>query len=166
MATKLAWEDLFSQDPKIDFGRIFSCWPHVPGKVLPIGLSAFGDAFFAKPDDTVWVLDAFSGEVRKVAESQVEFGTHMNSPPWQEQNLRSKLVFELRERGLARGPVQVFAPIPHPAFAGEVRLEKAQVMDAVVWHSISSQALAQSGKGPKPSPTSQLGAEKPWWKVW
>jgi hypothetical protein len=156
MATKLNWKDLFLQDPQVDFARIFECWPQVRGKTLPIGLSAFGDAFFAKPDDSVWVLDTFTGEVRKVAASQTEFAEHMNSQPWQEQNLRSELVFELRERGMERGPLQVFAPVPHPAQVGAVHLERAQVLDAVVWHSISSQAVAQSS-----------GAQrKPWWKVW
>jgi hypothetical protein len=156
MATKLTWDDLFLQDPQLDFARIFECWPQVSGKTLPIGLSAFGDAFFARPNGSVWVLDTFTGEVREVAASQAEFGDHMNSQAWQEQNLRSELVFELQERGMERGPQQVFAPVPHPAHAGAVRLERAQIMDAVVWHSISSQALAQGG----------VAQQKPWWKIW
>jgi hypothetical protein len=161
MTTKLTWEDLFLQDPQIDFGRIFDCWPQVGEKVRPIGLSAFGDAFFAKPDDSVWRLDSFSGETRKVASSQAEFAQHMNSPPWQEENLRSELVFELREKGFERSAVQVFAPVPHPAHVGSVCLDKPQVLDAVVWHSISSQALAQVGARAQPE-----SEDKSWWKLW
>ena len=157
MATKLTWDDLFLKDPRLDFECIFSCWPQIGGKVRPIGLSAFGDAFFAKPDESVWVLDAFSGEVRTVAASQAEFAASMNSQPWQERNLRSELVFALRERGTERGPLQVFAPVPHPAQVGAVLLDRAQVLDAVVWHSISSQALAQGAA---------VSGKKAWWKFW
>src|SRR5262245_26522760 len=82
--TKLTWDDLFIQDAQIDFERIFSCWPQLTGKVRPIGLSAFGDLFFERPDETVWMLDTFSGEVRRVAASQVEFSKLMNSQHWQE----------------------------------------------------------------------------------
>jgi hypothetical protein len=102
------------------------------------------------------MLDTFVGEVRKVAASRAEFGNHMNSREWQERNLRSALVFDLRKRGLERGPLQVFAPVPHPAQAGAVHLERAQVLDAVVWHSISSQALVQTNARPA----------RPWWKMW
>jgi len=84
----------------------------------------------------------------------------MNSPVWQEDHLRSLLVFELKQRGLRRNATQVFAPVPHPAHAGGISLERAQVLDAVVWHSIAGQALAQSGGVPKGE------SSKPWWKVW
>jgi hypothetical protein len=160
MTTQLTWEDLFSQGPSIDFGRVFACWPAVGGKVLPIGLSAFGDAFFARPDQTIWKLDTFSGEIEQVARSDAEFKEAMNSQSWQEQHLRSKLVFELKDRGLQRAPHQVFAPVPHPAFTGQPLLEKAQVMDAVVWHSISSQTLGSTQPATKPSTT------KPRWRLW
>lgn len=165
MPTKLTWDDLILQDPQIDFARILSFWPAIDGKVLPIGLSAFGDAFFGKPDQSVWKLDVFTGAVQQVAASQAEFADLMNSQSWQEQHLRSGLVFELRERGLQRGPIQVFAPVPHPALTGDLRLENAQVLDAVVWHSISSQALTQAGRVPSPSGAVQ-SHRKPWWKLW
>lgn len=162
MTTKLTWNDLFSQDPCIDFGRIFSCWPAISGKVLPMGLSAFGDAFFAKPDQTVWRLDSFSGEIELVAKSQAEFGNAMNNQSWQEQYLRSELVFALKERGLERNAQQVFAPVPHPVFTGEPRLENAQIMDAVVWHSISSQTVGSAPALAQVEPTTT----KPFWRFW
>jgi hypothetical protein len=161
MGTKLTWDDLFIPAEQVDFARIFAAWPEITGKVLPVGLSACGDAFFVRPDDSVWVLDTFSGEIRRVAASQSEFAECMNSQPWQEENLRSKMVWELRERGLSRGPAQVFAPVPHPIHVGSVRLDRAQVLDAIVWHSISSQALAQ------PGPVSEYRMDsRPWWKLW
>lgn len=162
MATNLNWEDLFSQDSGIDFARIFSCWPAIGGKVLPIGLSAFGDTFFARADETIWRLDAFFGKVEQVARSQAEFEESMNTLSWQEEFLRSKLVFELKQRGLTRGPRQVFVPVPHPAFTGEPVLEKAQVMDAVVWHGISSQSLVTAAGQSEAWPA----AAKPWWRFW
>jgi len=64
---RLTWDDLLSQDPRLEFARIFGCWPEIRGKVLPLGLSAFGDAFFVKPDDSVWKLDVFTGHVEQVA---------------------------------------------------------------------------------------------------
>jgi hypothetical protein len=51
MATKFTWDDLIPQDPQIDFARIFSFWPETGGNILPIGFSAFGDAFFEKPPE-------------------------------------------------------------------------------------------------------------------
>ena len=122
-------------------------------------MSAFGDAFFEKPDGSVWKIDTFSGKVAQVASSQAEFAECMNSVPWQAEHLRSMLVFELVERGLTREPMQVFAPVPHPAHGGAVRLERAMVLDAPVWHSISSQALGKVS-------TPEEKQDKPWWKRW
>ena len=165
MDKKLTWGDLFLQDSQLEFQQIFSCWPQITGNVLPIGLSAFGDAFFARPDDSVWRLDSFTGKLRQVAKSQSEFAEHMNSKEWQEEELRSLLVFELHKRGLVRGPRQVFALIPHPAMSENLRLDLCQVMDAVVWHSVSSQVLSQVGGRPV-SEKAQSMAVKPRWKFW
>jgi hypothetical protein len=160
MTDRLSWDSLFSQDPSIDFGQIFACWPNAGGKVLPIGMSAFGDVFYAKPDGSVWRLDSFTGQSKYVASSNDEFGRCMNTEAWQIENLRTALVLGAHSRGLTRGPAQVFAPAPHPIFSGDNAPFKFAVLDATVWHHISSQAVRS---GPAGDAESQ---PKPWWKLW
>ena len=145
----LSWSDLFIEDPSVDFGRIFSCWPqHELGRVRPIGLSAFGDCYFEREDGSVLVLDPLEGAIRQVAPSVAEFQQLMNSPQWQAQNLMPSLVAALLSRGLARGATQVFGFAPHPAFTGKLSAEHAMPLDAVVWHSICSEVAAGADTRP------------------
>src|SRR6185436_1385239 len=164
LMTRLSWNELFSQDSSLDFARIFGSWPDAFGKVMPIGMSVFGDVFYAKPDESVWRLDSFTGESRQVAASQDEFSRFMNSEPWQIENLRTELVLSARDKGLKRGPAQVFAPVPPPTLSGGRVPSEFVVMDAVVWHHISSQTIHGAANAPR-DPSGD-GRSKPWWKVW
>ena len=69
----------------------------------------------------------------------------MNTESWQIENLHSSWVAEIVASGIQRGPTQVYALAPHPKIVGEVSLERleVQVMQPVVWHSISAQTFAQ-----------------------
>ena len=144
----LSWSDIFLQGQEFDFQRLLAEWsPLVGGRLQPIGMSAFGDLYFLRPDGAVHVLDVLEGAVRLVAESQTAFGACMNSKEWQDANLMPEVVWQLQQRGLVRGHGQVFGFAPHPAFAGKIAPETALALDAIVWHSICSQSV-----GPRATP--------------
>lgn len=143
----LGWSDIFLQEPEFDFRRILEQWsPLVEGQLQPLGLSAFGDFYFLRPDGAVHVLDVIEGAVRLVAVSKDVFGSCMNSREWQDANLMPEVVLQLYRCGLVRGPGQLFGFAPHPAFAGKIVPETAMVLDAVVWHGICSQAVGPNAK--------------------
>jgi len=143
----LNWNDIFLQDPSIDFGQLLAQWqpPIVVGTIRPFGLSAFGDLYFLSRNGSVHVLDVFEGAVREVAESEQDFAACMNSQDWRDSNLMPEVIMQLQRRGLVRGPGQVFGFAPHPALSGRLNPEGALVLDAVVWHSICSQLLNPRG---------------------
>lgn len=61
----LGWSDIFLQEPEFDFRGILEQWsPLVEGQLQPLGLSAFGDFYFLRPDGAVHVLDVIEGAVR------------------------------------------------------------------------------------------------------
>jgi len=141
------WSEIFLQEPELDYGQLLEHWsPLVSGKIQPIGLSAFGDIYFLRPNGSVHVLDVLEGAVIEVAESQQAFSECMNSKEWQDSNLMPEVVWQLQNRGLVRKPGQVYGFAPHPSLAGKIALETAMAMDAVVWHSICAQLLGPAAR--------------------
>ena len=143
----ISWEDIFLDINEFDVRRVLEQWaPLVSGPLQPIGMSAFGDVYFIRPDETVHVLDVLEGQLKQVAPNQAEFAACMNSKEWQEGNLLPGVVWQLHNRGIKRAPGQVFGFVPHPAFAGKIDPERAMPLDAVVWHSICSQSVGPQAK--------------------
>ncbi len=146
MARNVTWEELFSDSPPIDYGRIFQSWrPHieVPEKVAPIGASAFGSIFFMRENEAVSCLDPLQGKVREVSKSFDAFSRDMNSEAWQVENLHSKVVAEIVSQGLKRAANQSFALAPHPNFTSGISLTRSKVMvlSTEIWHHISMQSF-------------------------
>ncbi|MDX2220601.1 MAG: hypothetical protein SF172_16405 [Burkholderiales bacterium] len=142
---KLDWPDIFTDASELDFPSLLALWPNtVTGRLHPIGASAFGDLYFARPDGSIERLDILEGEVQAVASSNQELGAFMNSPEWQTQNLLTEGVALLLERGISRGKGQFFAFAPHPVFTGKVDWSRVMPLDAAVWHSICAQAFEQA----------------------
>jgi hypothetical protein len=138
----LSWSDIFIDASQLPFEKLLSCWPGmVGGRLSPIGASAFGDLYFLRPSGEVERLDVLEGGVAVVAQSFGEFQSFMNNPSWQAENLLTFGVSLLVERGLLREPGQFYGFAPHPAFTGAIAWERAMPLDALVWHSICSQAL-------------------------
>lgn len=139
---QLTWADLFHEGSEVDFPSLFAQWPGlIEGPIQPIGMSAFGDLYFRRPDGTVHVLDLLEGGIRQVAASDADFRANMNSRAWQDANLMPEVVALLRERGLQPGPGQVYGFAPHPALVGKLDFKTAVVLDAVVWHTLCRQIL-------------------------
>ena len=140
---RISWDDLLSQDPNLDFKRILGCWPHLSfGKVRPIAMSALGTCFFERADGPVLSLSPIEGTVTEIAASEDAFRTAVNHPEWQERHLHVSVVAAILERSLKRTGVQVFGFAPHPRFGG-IDPKRAVVLDATVWHSISSQSFVR-----------------------
>jgi len=64
------------------------------------------------------MLDVFSGEVERVAETHDAFVADVNDVSWQETYLVSRIVFELHEAGKVPGPKQCYAISPPAALGG------------------------------------------------
>ncbi len=142
---RLTWPELFSNRPALDYSRIFGEWsPWIVAdyQIAPIGMSALGSLFFAKPDESIQCLDPIRGEIRRVASDFGQFQSNMNSEAWQIENLHSAFVAKIVATGLQREPTQCYALAPHPNFTGGLSLESnVVVVDAVVWHSVCAQSF-------------------------
>jgi hypothetical protein len=147
---KLTWPDLLVEDitPE-EFNQWISHWSGlISGTVAPAFVNKFGVWFLRRPDGPVDMLDVFSGEVERLAESYDAFVAEVNDPSWQETYLVSRLVFELHQAGKIPGPKQCYAVAPPAAVGGPnpmagdvVPLQQITVMDIAVWQSICAQVL-------------------------
>lgn len=115
---KLTWPDLLIEDiSPDDFRSLLLPWsPVISGSVGLVFMNKFGTWFLRRPEGPVDMLDVFSGDVIRVAESFDQFAAEVNNPAWQEQYLLSKLVYELHQEGKIPGPGECYALAPHPAF--------------------------------------------------
>jgi hypothetical protein len=98
------------------------------------------------------LLDVFTGQLERIADTYDDFIKEVNEQWWQETCLFSKLLFQLHEAGKVPGPGQCYALAPHPALGGPnpwagdpINPEFVMVTDVVVWQSICAQSL---GLGP------------------
>ena len=150
---RLAWPDLIVEDitPE-EFERWIGHWSgFISGRVAPAFLNRFGVWFLRRPDGPVDMLDVFSGDVERVAESYEGFVAEVNDRSWQETYLVSKLVFELHEAGKIPGPRQCYAVSPPARFGGPnpmagdaVSVEQVMVIDIGAWQTLCAQVLEPS----------------------
>jgi hypothetical protein len=109
----------------------------------------FGFWFLRRPEGHVEMLDVFTGQVERIANSYEDFMREVNEQWWQEAYLFSELVYQLHQKGKIPGPGQCYALAPHPALGGPnpangdaIDLRFIMVTDVVVWQSICVQFLA------------------------
>ncbi len=94
------------------------------------------------------ILDVFTGQLNRVADSYDELIRQANEQRWQEAFLFSELVYKLHQAGKAPGMGQCFAIVPHPTLGGPnpsngdaIDLQLVMVMEMPVWQSICAQLL-------------------------
>ena len=94
------------------------------------------------------MLDVFTGELHRAADTFEDFGRDVNEQWWQEVYLFSELVFQLYEAGKVPGAGQCYALCPHPALGGRnpsngdvVDPRFVMVMDVTIWQSLCAQSL-------------------------
>src|SRR5437763_688889 len=148
--SRLTWADLLIEDITPDqFRAWIAPWAGVvTGTVAPAFLSKFGFWFLRRPAGHVEMLDVFTGQLHRAADSYDEFVREVNEQWWQEVYLLSELVLKLHEAGKVPGPSQCYALAPHPALGGPnpangeaVDPRFVLVTDVVVWQSICAQSL-------------------------
>jgi hypothetical protein len=148
--SRLAWADLLIEDISPDqFRDWLAPWDGiVVGRVAPAFLSRFGFWFLRRPEGQVEMLDVFTGQLHRAAETYEEFVREVNEQWWQEVYLLSELVLQLHEARKVPGPDQCYALCPHPALGGPnpangeiVDPRFVLVMDVAVWQAVCAQAL-------------------------
>jgi hypothetical protein len=147
---RLTWADLLIEDISAEqFQRWLGEWSaFVGGTVAPAFLSKFGTWFLRRPEGAVEILDVFTGNVERLAETYDEFIAQVNQVWWQEVYLLSKLVYQLHQAGKVPAPGQCYALAPHPALGGPNPLRDGPVdvrcvmlMDIGLWQSLCAQAV-------------------------
>jgi hypothetical protein len=154
---RLAWTDLLIEDVAAnDFRRWLLPWsPVIGGLVAPAFMSKFGTWFLRHPAGHVEMLDVFTGEVSRAADTYEQFVAEVNDRSWQEVYLLSKLVFRLHQEAKVAGPGQCYALAPHPALGGPnplagdpVDTRFVLVMDIAVWQRLCVQSVLGAEAGP------------------
>jgi hypothetical protein len=139
--------------------------PVVGGRVAPAFMSKFGTWFLRRPEGHVEMLDVFTGEVSRLADTYEDFVAEANDPSWQEVYLISELVFRFHQEGRVAGPGQCYALALHPALGGPnplagdpVDTRFVQVMDIGLWQNLCVQFVLGQAAGPgEPSADAPAG---------
>jgi hypothetical protein len=118
------------------------------GPAVVAFLNTFGVWFLKRADGTVDMLDVFTGDVERVADSDEAFQASVNDPAWQEVYLLSKLVLELHQLGAIPGPGECYAVAPPAPFGGpnpmggdDVSPSQVMVMRMAAWQATCAQAV-------------------------
>lgn len=145
---RLTWADLLNTDISADdFERWLLPWsPVIGGRMAPAFMSKFGTWFLRRPEGHVEMLDVFTGEVARVADSYEVFIAEVNDRSWQETYLLSELVFQLHQEAKVAGPGQCYGVAPHPALGGPnplagdpVETRYVLVLDSAIWQRLCVQ---------------------------
>mgnify|MGYP006969391880 CR=1 FL=1 len=147
---RLAWADLLIENigPN-QFRDWIAPWSGVVGgRMAPAFMNKFGSWFLRRPEGQVEMLDVFTGQLKRAADTYDAFVREVNEQWWQETYLLSELVYQLHEAGKVSGPGQCYALAPHPALGGPnpangdvVDPKFVLVTDIPVWQSICAQSL-------------------------
>ena len=82
---KLTWNDLLIEDITPEEGaQWLGNWSGLfTDRVAPAFMNKFGTWFLRRPNGTVDMLDVFSGDIERVAESNEDLVAKTNDPAWQ-----------------------------------------------------------------------------------
>jgi hypothetical protein len=155
---RMTWSDLLIEDiTPDDFQRWLLPWsPVISGRIAPAFMSKFGTWFLRRPEGHVEMLDVFSGEVVRMADTYEQFIAEVNEQWWQEAYLLSKLVYQLHQEGKIPGLGECYALAPHPALGGPnplrdepVETRFVMVLPINVWQQLCVQSVLgpEAGQG-------------------
>jgi len=133
----------FSPD---DYARALEDWAWTGAASLaPVAASLFGDVFLAGPDG-ISMLDTLEGRLAPAFSDVEEMRRVLSTAEGQDRFLTAGLAFAAAERGLVPGARQVYAYSTPPVLGGQVSVDNVEVMDFVVWLSITGQLHDQVRK--------------------
>jgi hypothetical protein len=147
---RLTWSDLLiDRVAEADFRSWISPWAGtLSGEFGLAFLNKFGVWFLRRPEGPVDMLDVFSGEVERIAETYERFIAGVNDRFWQETYLLSEVVLHLRDVGKVPGPGECYALAPHPAATGAspmhgepVDPERVTTMPVGEWQAACARAV-------------------------
>jgi hypothetical protein len=151
----LGWEDLLIEDvAESDIETWLAEWRgFLAGPVAVAFLNTFGVWFLRRPDGTVDMLDVFTGDVERVADTYEALVANVSDPAWREVYLLSKLVDELRTSGAVPGPGECYAIAPPAPFGGPnpmggdtVSASQVMVMKMAAWQATCAQAVRSAAE--------------------
>ncbi|MBN9691944.1 MAG: DUF1851 domain-containing protein [Verrucomicrobia bacterium] len=122
--------------------RVLWSW-RVPESYRPLLLSLFGDWFFADSHDRVHMLDLVSGQLRPIADTEVEFFVMLDAEEQRHEWLMSHLVEAAERAGIQRSASQCFAFRTPPSLGGPLSPANLVPWDLAAYQTGTSKLLQQ-----------------------
>ncbi len=137
-------EFLFINPPPASIDRALDGWMWaITDQLTVIAISAFGDTFFRKSDDTILLLDTIEGTLKTVADNLASFTASLQETEGRDELLLAGFVIGARQRGLTLGPAECYDFVLAPILGGETSVEQMQKLDYVVKVHIAGQLHEQ-----------------------
>ena len=131
---------------EFDAPRLLAYWAwRVPQHLQPLFLSTFGDWFFRDADDHVHMFDLVACDLKRVADSRLEFEALLELEEYQREWLMSHLAEELRQSGVRRARGQCYAFRTPPMLGGQLSPSNIIVWDLAAYQSGTSKVHQQVG---------------------
>lgn len=126
----------FSPD---DYARALEDWSWTgAASLVPVAASTFGDVFLSGADG-IFMLDILEGRLVQAFSGIDEMRSVLATPAGEDRFLTAGLALAAEERGLVPGSGQVYAYTTPPVLGGQIAVDNLEVMDFVVWLSITGQ---------------------------
>jgi Domain of unknown function (DUF1851) len=115
----------------------------IPESYRTVLLSLFGDWFLADSHDRIHMLDLTSGQLRLIANSEVEFLVMLDVEDKRREWLMSHLVEAVEHAGVQRSPLQCFAFRTPPVLGGALEPSNIVPWDFAAYQTGTSKVLRQ-----------------------
>jgi hypothetical protein len=115
----------------------------IPESYRTVLLSLFGDWFLADSQDRIHMLDLTSGQLRLIANSEVEFLVMLDVEDKRREWLMSHLVEAVEQAGVQRSPLQCFAFRTPPVLGGALEPSNIVPWDFAAYQTGTSKVLRQ-----------------------
>jgi Domain of unknown function (DUF1851) len=135
---------LFIPASDIDAARVMATWSSIlraPYRLLCV--SAFGDLFLARSDDSVDMLDLVGGVLKQVAVCIEEFEYSLQSDEGQTEWLMAPLAGRAAEAGMRPARGQCLAFRTPPLLGGTLNSANLVVWDLYAYHAGLAKLLPQ-----------------------
>jgi len=129
---------------EFDVPRLLAHWAWcIPQHYTPLFLSLFGDWFLRDGEGQVYTFDLVAGELKKIADSEIEFTALLETEEYQREWLMSQLAVAVEQRGLRRARGQCYAFQTPPMLGGQLSPDNVVVWDLAAYQSGTSKVHQQ-----------------------